>query len=411
MDLFRKCFDYTEPQKAMALGIYPYFHMLTSGQNTEVIMDGHRTIMLGSNNYLGLTADPRVKEAAAAALAKYGSGCSGSRFLNGTLDLHVELEEALADFLQKPSCLIFSTGFQSNLAIISSITGRGDYILSDSMNHASIVDGTRLSFAKTLKYKHSDMEDLERLLDSCAADERGGILIVTDGVFSMEGEICNLPEIVRLAKRYGARLLVDDAHSIGVLGECGRGTAEYFGLTDEVDMIMNTFSKTLASLGGCVVACAEVISYIKHTARPFIFSASIPPAQVAAAREALRILIAEPQRVRRLNAIAAQMKRGLAEYPHVRIHESGNDLVPIIPILTGSIVRTLFTSKTLLDNGVYVNPVLPPAVAADSCLLRTSYTATHTDEQLAEARAIIGGVFAELADRSELDRPFGESIG
>jgi 8-amino-7-oxononanoate synthase len=403
MDLFQKCRDFTRPDQAMALGVYPYFHMLTSGQNTEVVMDGHRTIMLGSNNYLGLTADPRVKAAAIQAVEKYGSGCSGSRFLNGTLDLHVELEKELATFLQKADALIFSTGFQSNLSIISCIASRNDYILSDTMNHASIVDGTRLSFAKTIKYKHNDMEDLERLLERCAADDKAGILIVSDGVFSMEGDICDLPGIVRLARRFGARILIDDAHSIGVLGEHGRGTAEYFGLANEVDMIMNTFSKTLASLGGCVASSAEVIRFIKHNARPFIFSASIPPAQVAAAREALRILVAEPQIVRRLNEIASYMRHGLRQLPYVRIHDSGNEIVPIIPILTGSAGRTLFTAKALLDSGVYVNPVFPPAVPSDNCLLRTSYTATHTNAQLDEALGIFGHVFALLADNKEID--------
>lgn len=403
MDLFQKCREDSPAKQAMAMGVYPFFHTLTSGQDTEVIMDGHRTIMLGSNNYLGLTADPRVKEAAIKAIEKYGTGCSGSRFLNGTLDIHVELEKALADFLQKEDCLVFSTGFQSNLSIISAITGRGDYILSDSYNHASIVDGTRLSFAKTYKFQHNDMEDLERLLQLFSGDEKGGILIVTDGVFSMEGEICDLPNIVRLAKKYGARIMIDDAHSIGVLGERGRGTAEYFGLTDEVDMIMNTFSKTLASLGGCVAASKEVIDYIKHNARPFIFSASIPPAQVAAARESLRILEAEPQRVRRLNEIAGYMRRGLSSLPFVHIHDSGNNIVPIIPILTGTVSRTLYTAKVLLDNGVYINPVFPPAVAPDGCILRTSYTATHTNAQLDEALGIFGNVFASLSAQAELD--------
>lgn len=403
MDIFQKCREYTRARQAMAMGVYPFFHMLTSGQDTEVIMDGRRTIMLGSNNYLGLTADSRVKSAAIRAVEKYGSGCSGSRFLNGTLDLHVQLEQDMARFLQKEDCLIFSTGFQSNLSIISAIACRSDYILSDSMNHASIVDGTRLSFARTIKYRHNDMDDLKRLLERCAADEKAGILIVTDGVFSMEGEICNLPDIVKLARQYGARILVDDAHSIGVLGERGRGTAEYFGLTDEVDLIMNTFSKTLASLGGCVVGDEAVIHYIKHTARPFIFSASIPPAQVAAAHEALRILEAEPQRVRRLNEIAAYMRRGLARIPAVRVHDSGNEIVPIIPIMTGSVGRTLYTAKNLLDNGVYVNPVFPPAVPQDSCLLRTSYTATHTNEQLDEALQIIAAVYTEMENNKAVD--------
>lgn len=406
MDLFQKCRDFTRAKQAIELGIYPYFHMLNSGQDTEVIMEGRRTLMFGSNNYLGLTSDPRVKEAAIKAVEQYGSGCSGSRFLNGTLDIHVELEQALAKFLQKEDAIIVSTGYQTNLSIISSITGRSDYILSDSMNHASIIDACRLSFARTIKFKHSDMEDLERLLQNCAEDEKAGILIVTDGVFSMEGEICDLPGIVRLARKYGARIMVDDAHSIGVLGERGRGTAEYFGLNDDVDIIMNTFSKTLASLGGCIAASAEVIHFIKHNARPFIFSASIPPAQIAAARESLRILEAEPQRVRRLNEIAAYMKRGLQSLPYVRIHDSGNELVPIVPILTGSVGRTLYTSRLLLENGVYVNPVLPPAVASTSCLLRTSYTATHTNAQLDEGLGIIGAVYSEMAANTEVDFDF-----
>lgn len=403
MDLFQKCTEYTPAKLAMSMGVYPFFHMLTSGQGTEVIMEGHRTIMLGSNNYLGLTSDPRVKEASIKAVEKYGTGCSGSRFLNGTLDIHVELENALAAFLQKEDALIFSTGFQSNLSIISAIAGRNDYILSDALNHASIIDGTRLSFAKTIKYKHNDMEDLERLLERCAADEKAGILIVTDGVFSMEGEICDLPGIVKLAKKFGARIMVDDAHALGVLGERGRGTAEYYGLTDEVDLIMNTFSKTLASLGGCVVGPADVIHFIKHHARPFIFSASIPPSNVAAAREALRILEAEPQLVRRLNQIAGIMKRGLSTLPNVTIHDSGNEIVPIIAVLTGAVAQTLVTATNLLRAGVYVNPVFPPAVSPECCLLRTSYTAAHTDAQLQEAMGIIGHVFTEMSKAPAID--------
>ena len=403
MDLFMKCQEYTRAKNAIKLNVYPYFHHLNSGQDSEVIMEGKRTLMFGSNNYLGLTSDPRVKEAAIKAVEKYGTGCSGSRFLNGTLDIHLELEAELADFLQKEAALVFSTGYQSNLAIISSLVGRNDYILSDSLNHASIIDGTRLAIGRTLKYKHNDMEDLERLLEKCAAEEGAGILIVTDGVFSMEGDICNLPEIVRLAKKYGARTLIDDAHSIGVLGERGRGTAEYFGLTHQVDLIMNTFSKTLASLGGCVAGSEEVIHYIKHNARPFIFSASIAPAQIGAARESLRILAAEPQRVRRLNEIAAYMKHGLQALPQVRIQESGNELVPIIPVMTGTVGRTLVTARVLLEQGVYVNPVLPPAVAMESCLLRTSYTATHTKAQLDEGLAIFDAVTRELAEHPELD--------
>ncbi len=406
MDLFQKCHDYTRAKFAMKMNVYPYFHHLNSGQDTEVIMEGKRTLMFGSNNYLGLTSDPRVKEAAIKAIEKYGTGCSGSRFLNGTLDIHIELEQALAEFLQQESALVFSTGYQSNLAIISSLVGRNDYILSDSLNHASIIDATRLAVGRTLKYKHNDMADLERLLEKCATEENAGILIVTDGVFSMEGDICDLPSIVRLAKKYGARTMIDDAHSIGVLGERGRGTAEYFGLAKEVDLIMNTFSKTLASLGGCVAGSEPVIHYIKHNARPFIFSASIPPAQIGAAREALRILEQEPQRVRRLNEIAAYMKHGLQALPHVRIHDSGNDLVPIVPVLTGSIGRTLVTARLLLENGVYVNPVLPPAVPIESCLLRTSYTATHTNAQLDEGLAIFDAVTTAIAADTETNFDF-----
>lgn len=394
MDLFQKCREFTKAKEAMAAGVYPYFHALETGQDTEVRMAGHRTIMLGSNNYLGLTSDPRVKQAAIQAVETFGSGCSGSRFLNGTLVLHTQLEDALAKFLHKEASLTFSTGFQSNLAIISSIAGRSDVILSDSMNHASIVDGCRLSFAKVLKYKHADMEDLERHLANCSAQDVG-VLIVTDGVFSMEGEIANLPEIVRLKKKYGARLLVDDAHGLGVLGPTGRGTAEHFGLEADVDLIMNTFSKTLASLGGCVAGSEEVIHYIKHNSRPFIFSASIPPANIAAALEALRILEAEPWRVHRLNEIAAYMRAGFRRLG-LPMHDSGNEIVPIIPIVTYDIDRTLFVVKMLFDAGVYVNPVVPPAVPADYCLLRTSYTATHTNAQLDEALGIFGAVFQKI---------------
>ncbi|MCD8498521.1 MAG: aminotransferase class I/II-fold pyridoxal phosphate-dependent enzyme [Clostridiales bacterium] len=336
-------------------------------------------------------------------MEKYGTGCSGSRFLNGTLDIHIELEEALAAFLQQEAALVFSTGYQSNLAIISSLVGRNDYILSDALNHASIIDGTRLAIGKTLKYKHNDMEDLQRLLEKCATEESAGMLIVTDGVFSMEGDICDLPGIVRLARQYGARIPGRRCPFDRCARRRGRGTAEVFRPGDEVDLIMNTFSKTLASLGGCVAGKESVIHYIKHNARPFIFSASIPPAQIGAAREALRILEQEPQRVRRLNEIAAYMRRGLSALPHVRVFDSGNDLVPIIPVLTGSIGRTLFTARNLLEAGVYVNPVLPPAVPKESCLLRTSYTATHTNAQLDEGLAIFNAVTSAMAANTEVD--------
>jgi len=376
MDIFQKCYDYTDAKEVMKAGIYPYFHALQTGQDTEVIINGKRTIMIGSNNYLGLTSDPRVIEAAHKALDKYGSGCSGSRFLNGTLDLHIELEKKLASFLHKEAVITFSTGFQTNLGIISAIAGRNDYIICDNANHASIIDGCRLSFAKVIKYEHNNMEDLERVLSNIP--DNCGKLIVVDGVFSMEGDICNLPEIVRLKKKYGARLLVDDAHGLGVLGEHGRGTGEHFGLEDEVDIIMCTFSKSLASLGGCMAASEDVVHYVKHVSRPFIFSASIPPANAAAALEAVKILEAEPERIKRLHDNANYMREGFRKLG-ITIIES---TTPIIPVMTWENERTFVITKELLDEGVYVNPVIAPAVKPGHCLLRTSYTATHTKEQL-----------------------------
>ena len=390
MDIFEKCFNYTDAKKVMEAGIYPYFHVLETKQDTEVIINGKRTIMIGSNNYLGLTSDERVIRAAQEALGKYGSGCSGSRFLNGTLSIHIELEKRLAQFMKKEAVLTFSTGFQTNLGIISAIAGRNDYIICDSENHASIIDGCRLSFAKVIKYEHNNMEDLERILknvpDSC------GKLIVTDGVFSMSGDICNLPEIVRLARLYGARLMVDDAHGLGVLGEHGRGTGEYFGLEDEVDIVMSTFSKSLASLGGFIAAREEVIHYVKHVSRPFIFSASIPPANAAAALEAINILETEPERIKRLAENADYMREGFKKL-NIPIGESKT---PIIPVMTYENERTFVITKMLLDEGVYVNPVISPAVKPGNCLLRTSYTATHTKEQLDYALEAFRKVFSKV---------------
>ena len=383
MDLFKKCQDYHYVDEVMEAGLYPYFHELTSGQDTEVIMEGHHVYMLGSNNYLGLTSNKEVIEAGKNALDKYGSGCSGSRFLNGTLDLHTEFERKLAKFLNKDGCITFGTGFQSNLGIISAVAGRGDYIVGDKENHASIYDGCRLSYARLLRYEHNDMEDLERQLSSIP--ENAGILIVTDGVFSMGGDICNLPEIVRLAKKYGARVMVDDAHGLGVIGNGGRGTADHFGLTDEVDIIMGTFSKSLASLGGYMAASAEVIKYVKHNSRPFIFSASIPPANIACASKALDILIREPERVQNLKEIADYVRAGLkARGVDIRDSEA-----PIIPINTYDDKLTFALCKKLLENGVYVNPVISPAVPVGQAIIRTSYTATHTKEQMDKAMDII----------------------
>ncbi len=376
VDIFEKCYDFTEAKEAIKAGIYPYFHALTSGQDTEVIMNGKRVIMLGSNNYLGLTSDPRLKKAAIDAVEKYGSGCSGSRFLNGTLDLHIELEKKLAAFVKKEDALVFSTGFQTNLGILSAIAGKNDYIIGDRQNHASIVDACRLSFAKLLKFKHNDMQDLERVLKYIPEDS--GKIIVVDGVFSMEGDIANLPEIVKLAKQYGARVMVDDAHGLGVMGEHGRGTAEYFGLEDEVDIVMGTFSKSLASLGGYVAAKEEVIHFIKHHSRPFIFSASIPPANAAAAMEALNILEKEPERVKKLWENAEFMKAGFKAMGL----SIGETQTPIIPIVVGDDYRAFALTMKLLEEGVYVNPAVSPAVEKGCALLRTSYTPTHTKEQL-----------------------------
>lgn len=391
MDLFKKCSEIEKVRMAKENHVYPYFSQLTSGQDTEVKINGKRTIMIGSNNYLGLTSDQRVIEAGVQALKKYGSGCSGSRFLNGTLDLHVELEEKLAKFLHKEAVVTFSTGFQSNLAIISAIVGRNDFILCDKENHASIYDACRLSFGKMIRFEHSNMQDLEQKLSQIDTTN-GGILIVTDGVFSMSGEICKLPEIVALAKKYGARVMVDDAHGLGVLGAHGRGTAEHFGLENEVDIYMGTFSKSLASLGGYMASTAEVAEYVRHTSRPFIFSASITPASVACALKSLEILENEPQRVKALQDISMYMRKKLKE-KGVKIIES---TTPIIPIFTYDDMATFKACMILQDKGVYVNPVVSPAVPVGQSLLRTSYTATHTKEQMDEASEKIAETLREL---------------
>ncbi len=381
MDLFQKCSSYDAVKILKEQDLYPYFHMLETKQNPEVRMEGKDIIMIGSNNYLGLTSHPEVIEAGIKAVEEFGSGCSGSRFLNGTLTTHVALEKELAEFLCKEDVVTFSTGFQSNLAIISALAGRNDYILCDKENHASIYDGCRLSYAKMLRYNHSDMEDLERQIKT--VPESAGILIVTDGVFSMGGDICNLPEIVRIGKKYGARIMVDDAHGLGVLGAHGRGTAEHFGLEDEVDIYMGTFSKSLASLGGYMAATKEVCEYVRHTSRPFIFSASITPASVACARKALEILKREPQRVTRLKDLANYMRASLIKLG-VEIKGADNN-TPIIPIYTYTNTRTFVACKMLFERGVYVNSTISPAVPVGQSLLRTSYMATHTEEQLDRA--------------------------
>ena len=389
MDLFAKCYETSMADEIKEKGIYPYFHALESRQDTEVVMEGKRRIMLGSNNYLGLTTHPDVIKAGLAALEQYGSGCSGSRFLNGTLQLHLELEKELASFLRKEAVVTFSTGFQSNLGIISAIVGRGDYVIMDRENHASLYDGCRLSFGKMLRFKHNDMADLEQKLKS--VPETAGCLIVTDGVFSMGGDIANLPEICRLAKEYGARVMVDDAHGLGVIGEGGRGTASYYGLEDQVDIYMGTFSKSLASLGGYMAASERVVDYVKHSSRPFIFSASITPASCATALAALRILEAHPELPEKLQANALHMRARLNE-AQIRMRPSNGDMIPIIPIYTYEPIRTLTIAKELYEKGVYVNSSLPPATAPTECLLRTSLMASHTEALIDEAVDVIAQV-------------------
>ena len=389
MDLFAKCYAPSLADEYRQKGIYPYFRALETRQGPEVVMEGRRRIMLGSNNYLGLTSCPEVVEAGIRALEDFGTGCSGSRFLNGTLTMHLELEQELARFLRKGAVMTFSTGFQSNLGIISALVGRSDYMILDRENHASIYDGTRLSFGKMLRYRHNDMADLERCLQQ--VPETAGALVITDGVFSMGGDIADLPNIVRLAKQYGARVMVDDAHGLGTIGEGGRGTASYFHLEDQVDVYMGTFSKSLASLGGYMAAEERVVDYVRHSSRPFIFSASIPPASCATALAALRYLEQHPELPKRLSDLsdhfrAALTSRGLA------IRESKT---PIVPIFTYTMDRTLQVAKDLYDNGVYVNTVLPPAAPADGCMLRTSLMATHTEALLDEAADVLQRVLSE----------------
>ena len=389
MDLFEKCYKPSMVDEIREQNIYPYFHALESRQDTEVIMEGKRRIMLGSNNYLGLTTNPAVIEAGVRAYEQFGSGCSGSRFLNGTLTLHLELEEELAKFLRKEAVVTFSTGFQSNLGIISALVGMHDYVIMDRENHASLYDGCRLSYGTMLRYRHNDMADLEKKLQK--VPETAGCLIVTDGVFSMGGDIANLPEICRLARQYGARVMVDDAHGLGVIGEGGRGTASYYGLEEEVDIYMGTFSKSLASLGGYMAASSRVADFVRHSSRPFIFSASIPPANCAAALAALRYLEAHPEIVTDLQGNARYMREKLKER-QIRMRPSNGNCIPIIPIYTYEEIPTLTIAKDLYDHGVYVNSSLPPAAAPHECLLRTSLMATHTKPLIDEAVDIIAEV-------------------
>ena len=375
MGLFDKCQSFTRAREVQALGFYPYFIPLEQTEGTEVVASGQRLIMIGSNNYLGLTTHPKVRSAAMKAIQDYGTSCTGSRFLNGTLELHHELEHKLAAFVGKEAALVFSTGFQTNLGTISALVGRGDVVLTDKEDHASIVDGCRLSFGKMKRFRHNDMDSLERNLQACAP--QAGKLVVVDGVFSMGGDIAPLPAIIPLCKKYNARLMVDDAHSVGVLGG-GRGTAAHFGVTDDVDLIMGTFSKSFASLGGFIAGDEVVIHYIQHTARSLIFSASMPPSNVVAVLAALEVMQEEPERVERLQTIAEKMRRGFQELGF----DTGASETPIIPIIIGDDMVMLQMWKRLFDAGIYVNAVLPPAVPPGKALLRSSYMATHTDEQL-----------------------------
>ena len=375
-DLFDKCRNFTLARELKEQGWYPYFQKIESGADMEVSIDGRKLIMVGSNNYLGLTQDPRIKKAAIDAVNEFGSGCTGSRYLNGTLSLHVELEEKLAEFMNTEAALVFSTGFQTNLGTLSTVVGKDDIIFADRNNHASIVDGNRLSFGRVSKFKHNDMEDLDRLL--AMSNPNSGKLIVADGVFSMEGNLIDLPGIVKVAKKYGARIMVDDAHSVGVFGKNGRGTAEHFDLENDVDITMSTFSKSFASLGGYISGKADVLDYIKHHSRALIFSASMTPASVASVLAALKIIQDEPERRERLWKNVRKMKTAFDE---MGFDTCGSES-PIIPIVVGEMLDTFKFWKRLFENGVFANPAIPPAVPPGRSVIRTSYMATHTDEVL-----------------------------
>lgn len=388
--LQEKLSKYTLPQRVKEKGVYPYFRCIESEQDTEVIMSGRKVLMFGSNSYLGLTNHPKVIEAAIEATRKYGTGCAGSRFLNGTLDLHLQLEKELAEFVGKEEAIIYSTGFQVNLGVVSCLTGREDYIICDELDHASIVEGRRLSFSKCLKFKHNDMESLESVLQGCDPDKIK--LIVVDGVFSMEGDIANLPEIVRLSKKYNASIMVDEAHGLGVLGKQGRGTCDHFGVTKDVDLIMGTFSKSLASIGGFIASDSCVINWLRHNSRSYIFSASNTPAATAAARAALHIMKTEPERIQHLwdmTNFALESFRTLG-------FEIGNTSTPIIPLYVRDMEKTFLITKMLFDRGVFVNPVIPPACSPEDTLIRFSLMATHTKEQVSRAISILNDSFKEL---------------
>ena len=381
--------NYREPQKFMEAGVYPYFREITGKQGTEVEMGGHKVLMFGSNAYTGLTGDQRVIDAAKKALDQYGSGCAGSRFLNGTLDLHVKLEKELAEFEGKDDSLCFSTGFSVNAGVIAMVVGRNDYVICDDRDHASIVDGRRLSFAHQLKYKHNAMEDLEKILQKLPYEAIK--LIVVDGVFSMEGDLANLPEIVKLKHKYNCSIMVDEAHGLGVFGREGRGVCDHFGLTDEVDLIMGTFSKSLASIGGFIAGDADTINFLRHTCRTYIFSASDTPAATAAALEALHIVRSEPERIEALWKVTKYALKRFKEEGF----EIGDTESPIIPLYVRDVEKTFIVTARAFDNGVFINPVIPPACAPQDTLVRFALMATHTEEQVERGVQILKKVFKE----------------
>lgn len=374
--LQQKLAKYTEPQSVKAKGVYPYFREISSEQDTEVIMNGKKVLMLGSNSYLGLTNHPKIKEAAKAAIDKYGTGCAGSPFLNGTLDLHIKLENILSEFLGKDGVMLFSAGFQANSGVIPSVTGRNDYVIFDEMDHASIIEGKRLTFANTLKYKHNDMSDLERVLQRCPID--AAKLVVTDGVFSMEGDVAKLPEMQVLCDKYQATLMVDEAHGLGVFGREGRGVTDHFNLLDKTELIMGTFSKSLASVGGFIAADKDTINWMRHNVRPYIFTASIPPSATASVIAALEIMRSEPERQQNLWKVANYALKSFREAGF----EIGNTETPIIPLYVRDNEKTFIVTRMLLDEGVFVNPVISPAVPPEDTLIRLAWMATHTIEQV-----------------------------
>jgi len=376
LGLFRKCFQFTQADEIRALGLYPYFRPISTEQDTEVFINGKRVLMLGSNSYLGLTNHPKVKEAAIETIKKYGTGCAGSRFLNGTLDIHLQLEEELGEFLGKEAVLLYSTGFQTNLGIISGLVEKGEYAVTDKSDHASILEGCKLSFGETRRFHHNNMESLKRVLERLP--QEAGKLIIVDGVYSMEGDIAPVPQIIEQGRRYNARVMIDDAHGLGVLGDTGAGTAEHFGVTKDVDIIMGTFSKSLASLGGFAASCKEVIEYLKHHSRPLIFSASISPPNTAAALKALRIRKEEPERREWLWRNTRILHQGLKSLGF----DIGTSCTPIIPVYVGDVKKVFQMCMMLHDEGIFVNPVVPPGVPPGRSLIRVSCMATHTPEQM-----------------------------